>query len=240
MGFGIMKQSVDSVQWQDYRASESGMVVFYTSDPISEIPIREIPEEIDSSILPEPNYESRVFGLFGCVRPKIRQAFFKSKLRYLFFLTKYAGSKEEYKDKFMVTGYFHIHKTADVQKLHYRYIKDSACLETDACVALRADEVRFVSLQDAFFVNDEQLKAWGYNAKINRQLRIVLDEEKTSVLLEYLKSKPDQTESYIAETKRLQPHDESEEAAELSASEAGEEPETVNTSASEETKVDHD
>ena len=214
MGFGIMKQSVESIPWQDYRASNIGMVVFYTSDPVSEMPVREIPEEIDSAILPEPNYENRVFGLFGCIRPKIRQAFVKSKLRYLFFLTKYAGCKEEYKDKFIITGYFRIYKSADVQKLHLRYVKDSACIETDSCIALRADEVRFVSLQDSFLVNDEQLKAWGYNAKINRQLRIVLDAEKTSLLLEYLKSKPDQTEAYIAETKRLQPHEEAEEVEE--------------------------
>ena len=35
MGFGIMKQSVESIPWQDYRASNTGMVVFYTSDPVS-------------------------------------------------------------------------------------------------------------------------------------------------------------------------------------------------------------
>ena len=231
MGFGIMKQSIDSVQWQDYRASNTGMVVFYASDPISEIPIREIPEEIDSDILPEPNYENRAYGFFGCVRPKIRQAFIKSKLRYLFFLTKYAGAKEEYKDKFIITGYFRIFKTAEVQKLHLRYIKDSACIETDSCTAFRADDVRFVSLNDAFVVTEEQLKSWGFNAKVNRQLRIVLDAEKTSLLLDYLKSKPDQTAGYIAETKRLEPHGEAEEA---------EEPEEFveNTSDAEETKAD--
>jgi hypothetical protein len=231
MGFGIMKQSIDNVQWQDYRASNTGMVVFYTSDPISEIPIREIPEEIDSDIMPEPNYENKVYGFFGCVRPKIRQAFVKSKLRYLFFLTKYVGPKEDYKDKFIITGYFHIVKTAEVQKLHLRYIKDSACIETESCTALRADDVRFVSLTDAFVVNDEQLKSWGFNAKVNRQLRVVLDAEKTALLLDYLKSKPDQTAGYIAETKRLEPHGEAEEA---------EEPEEFveTTSDTEETKAD--
>jgi hypothetical protein len=247
MSFGIMKQPIESVQWQDYRSSGTGMVVFYASDQVSEIPIREIPEEIDSPIMPEPNYENRVFGLFGCIRPKIRQAFFKSKLRYLFFLTKYAGSKEEFKDKFIITGYFRIFKTAEVQKLHFRYIKDSACIETDSCVALRADEVRFVSLQDSFVVNDEQLKTWGYNAKVNRQLRIVLDMEKTSALLDYLKSKPDQTEGYIAETKRLQPREDSEEPEEpeeymetgTEAIESPQPPDGIEKiSESEETKVD--
>ncbi len=229
MGRGIMKKQIDSVLWQDYRASNTAMVVFYASDPISEIPIREIPEEIDSLIAPEPNYESRVFGFYGCVRPKIRSAFVKSKIRYLFFLTKYVGAKEEYKNKNIITGYYHIVKTADVQKLHLRYINDCACLDADSCVALRADDVRFVLLPDAFMVDDEKLKSWGYNAKVTKQLRIILDEEKTAEILEYLKSKPDRLAEYIKETKRLEPRDESaeqeetdegEEAAEKAAEKA--------------------
>jgi hypothetical protein len=214
MGFGIMKKSVDSVSWQDYRASNTGMVVFYGSDPVSEVPIREIPEELDSAIMPEPNYENRVYGFYGCVRPKIRIAFIKSKIRYLFFLTKYAGAKEEFKDKFMITGYFRVHKTADVQKLHLRYIQESSCMDTDSCVALRADEARFVDLHDAYLVDEEMLKSWGYHAKVNKQLRIIIDTEKTTGLLDYLKSKPDNSEAYIKETKRLEPHEEIDETDE--------------------------
>ena len=210
MGFGIKKKSVDSVLWQDYRASNTGMVVYYVSDPISEVPIREIPEESDSPVIPEPNYENSVYGFYGCIRPKIRNAFFKSKIRYIFFLTKYAGTKEEFKDKYVVTGYFRIYKTADVQKLHLRYIPESGCMDTDQCMALRADEVHFVGLSDAFLVSDEQLKSWGFNAKVNRQLRILLDAEKTTKLLDHLKSKPNNVEAYIKETKRLEPHEDEE------------------------------
>ena len=231
MSLEIMKKSVDSILWQDYRAAQTGMIVHYVSDPVSEIPIREIPEEIiflideyklkiNSPVIPEPNYENRAYGFFGCIRPKIRIAFFKSKIRYIFFLTKYAGTKDEFRDKAIITGYFRIFKTADVQKLHLRYLNDAACLDADSCIALRADEAHFVALNDAYIVDDEKLKAWGYNAKITKQLRIVLDTEKTNQLLEYLKSKPNQIDVYIAETKRLGPNVEDEEKEEPSDNDA--------------------
>jgi hypothetical protein len=220
MSLEIMKKSVDSILWQDYRAAQTGMIVHYVSDPVSEIPIREIPEEINSPVIPEPNYENRAYGFFGCIRPKIRIAFFKSKIRYIFFLTKYAGTKDEFRDKAIITGYFRIFKTADVQKLHLRYLNDAACLDADSCIALRADEAHFVALNDAYIVDDEKLKAWGYNAKITKQLRIVLDTEKTNQLLEYLKSKPNQIDIYIAETKRLGPNVEDEEKEEPSDNDA--------------------
>jgi hypothetical protein len=211
MSRGIMRKSPDGIGWQDYRASTNGMVVFYASDPVSEMAIREIPEELASPITPEPNYETGTYGFYGCDKTKIRGAFAKSKLRYLFFLTKYAGSKEEFKDKMLVTGYYRIAKTADVQKLHLRYLDDCSCIDAPSCIALRADEVRFVDIGDAFAVTEEQLKAWGYNAKVSKQLRIILTPEDTAKLLAHLKEKPDHLAAYITETKRLSPEDEEEE-----------------------------
>jgi hypothetical protein len=208
MSQGIMHKTPDSILWQDYRAANTGMVVFYASDPVSEIPVREIPDDVESPALPDPNYETGTYGFYGCSRTKIRGAFAKSKLRYLFFLTKYAGTKEGFKDKMLVTGYFRISKTTDVQKLHRRYLDEYSCMDVDTCVALRADEVHFVSLTDAFEVSPDQLKAWGFNAKVSKQLRIVLTAESTTQLLTLLKSKPNQRETYVAETKRLSPYDE--------------------------------
>lgn len=226
MSTGIMQKSPDGISWQDYRASTNGMVVFYASDPVSEMAIREIPEELTSAVTPEPNYESGTYGFFGCDKTKIRAAFAKSKVRYLFFLTKYAGSKEEFKNKMLITGYYRVAKTADVQKLHLRYLDDCSCMDVPSCMALRADEVRFVSLSDAFVVSEDKLKEWGYNAKVSRQLRIILTPENTALLLAYLKEKPDQTGAYVTETKRLSPEDEE---AEADAGEA--DPETVNQAA---------
>ena len=179
---------------------------YYSSDPVSEIPIREVPEEIPSEIIPEPHYESGTYGFYGCAKSKIRAAFVKAKLRYLFFVTKYAGTKTEYKDKNVITGFFRITKVADVKKMHIRYCSDYSCLDEDTCFALLAGEKRFVSIDDAFPMSAEVLKSWNYNARITRQTRIIIDTDRTQELIAYLQSKPDKTQEYIAETKRLEPN----------------------------------
>lgn len=203
----VMKVSVESVLWQDYRASNTGMVVFYTSDPVSELPIREIPEDLPSNILPEPNYETGTYGFYGCAKSKIRNAFAKSKIRYLLFMTKYAGTNPDFKDKILITGYFKITKVANVKRVHIRYCSDYSCLDEDVCNALRADEKRFVSVEDAFVITEDVLKSWDYKTRVTRQTRVLLDEEKTMEVVEFLKSKDDITSEYIAETERLKPHD---------------------------------
>jgi hypothetical protein len=214
MSNGLSRKSPDSILWQDYRAGNTGMIVFYASDPVSEIPIRETPEEIQTTIVPDPNYETGTYGFYGCARTKIRAAFFKSKIRYLFFLTKYAGANKGYTDKLLITGYYRINKTADVQKLHLRSLEEYSCIDAISCIALRADTVRFVGLTDAFEVTADQLKAWGYNAKVSKQLRIILSEENTGQLLSVLNGKSDQVKKFIAETKRLSPDDETQEVEE--------------------------
>jgi hypothetical protein len=220
---GTVPKQVASIDWQGYRGSETGMIVYYNTDPVSEIPIREVPEDYPTEIVAEPNYESATYGLYGCSRPKIRASFFKSKLRYLFFMTRYAGTNVEYMDQLMVTGYYHICQTANVQKLHIRYLSEYGCLNEETCYALRADEVRFAALQDAFAITNEVLQEWGVSSRITRQSRIVLNAEATAALIDYFKSKEDKTSEYIAETKRLSPdtgeEDEDEELEDASAEE---------------------
>jgi hypothetical protein len=212
-GNDLLKLSPESVTWQDYRSSNKGMVVFYTSDPIAELPIREVPEELVSDILPEPNYESGTYGLYGCGKSSIRNAFAKSKLRYLLFVTKYEGTDADCKGRCFITGYFRIAKTAEVKKLHIRYGSDYSCIDEDSCTALRADESRFVSIADAFAVTEEVLKTWNYKARLTKQTRIILDEPNTAAIIGHLKEKPDITAQYVAETRRLQPHGAEEDGA---------------------------
>ena len=203
----VTKRPVESVLWQDYRASETGMIVYYASDPVSEVPIREIPEELESPVQPEPHYESGTFGLYGCVHPKIRKAFYKEHNRHLFFVTKYVGTDEDYRDKVLLTGYYRIVKTADAKKFHLRYCPEYGCIDSEDCVALRAGEVKFLSTEDAMVITDEVLKEWNFNQKLTRQSRIILNQEQTAKLVEYFKSKDNSLEDYLYETKRLQPHD---------------------------------
>jgi hypothetical protein len=205
--YNVMKGSLESASWQDYRASNIGMVVFYASDPISEIPIREIPEELPSEIAPEPNYETGTYGYFGCSKSKMRNTYFKSKIRYLIFMTKYVGARAEFKDKYFITGYYRVTKVADVKRVHIRNLSEYSCLDEDVCYALRADRLRFVSIDDAFELTEKIMKAWDYKARITKQTRIVLNEEQTTQVIEFLESKEDSLEEYIAETQRLQPNE---------------------------------
>jgi len=202
---GIVPVSVDSIRWQDYRGAESGMIVYYTTDPVSEFPIREIPEELPSDISPEPNYETGTFGFYGCKHSKIRSAFNKKKLRYLFFMTKYAGTKVDFMEELMVTGFFRIKQTADVKRLHIRYLEEYSCIDEDNCIALRAEKVHFVAAEDGFIITDEVLKSWGVTSRVTKQTKIILDEEKTAALLTHLESKKNIVEAYSEETERLLP-----------------------------------
>jgi hypothetical protein len=205
-GDELLKVSPEVPQWQDYRSSSIAMVVFYAGDPISELPIREVPEELPSAVVQDPHYESGTYGLYACARSQIRNAFVKSKTRYLVFLTRYVGTKADFRDKYFITGYYLVAKTADVKKLHIRYGTDYSCIDEQSCPALRASERRFVAIEDAFAVTDAVMKSWNFNGRVTRQTRVVLDEQKTAEVIDYLKSKPDATALYTAETTRLQPH----------------------------------
>jgi len=214
MAADSLKIAIDSTAWQDYRASNTGMIVYYGGDPISELPIREVPERYPSDIQPEPNYETGTFGFLGCARTKIRSTFVKSKIKYLLFITKYVGTNEAFKEKYMVTGYYRINKIADVKRRHIRYCAEYSCLDEKVCYALRADEVRLVSAEDAYPVPPQLFKEWGFSGRLTRQSRILLNEEQTATLIKYLQGKPDITAKYVEETARLQPHvEKTEEAA---------------------------
>jgi len=207
----VTTKSVSSLRWQDYRGAGTGLIQYYNSDPVSELPIREIPESLDTDVSPDPNYETGTYGMYGCVRPKVRQAFVKGKSRYLFFMTKYSGTNAEYTDKVLITGYYRLAKIADAKKFHLRYCKEYACIDLNSCPALLADEVHFVSLDDAFLVDEDALDFWGYKSKITKQTRIQLDEEQAGKLVTYLGSRPNAIDDYVEETERLQPHSDDEE-----------------------------
>jgi len=209
-----LMSAVNGTAWQDYRASNTGMIVYYGGDPISELPIREVPEKFNSDIQPEPNYETGTFGFLGCARTKIRSTFVKQKIKYLLFVTKYVGKNAAFKDKYMVTGYYRVNKIADVKRRHIRYCAEYSCLEEKVCYALRAEEVRLVSAEDAYIVTPQQFKEWGFSGRLTRQSRILLDEAQTAALVQFLQKKTDITSKYIEETARLQPHIEKKEEAE--------------------------
>ena len=66
--------------------------------------------------------------------------------------------------------------------------------------------VRFVAMEDAYAVTDAVMKSWNYKARMTKQTRIMLDEQRTGEIVELPEIKARHTAEYIAETNRLQPH----------------------------------
>ncbi len=202
---GIVPTSVDSIKWQDYRGSKCGMIVYYNTDPVSELPIREIPEELPSDIICDPHYETGTYGFYGCKHTKTRNSFIKNKYSYLFFMTKYAGTNVDFLDDLMITGFYRIKHTTDSQRLHIRYLDSYSCVNEDFCISFKAKEVCFFSVEEAFKLTPEVLKDWSCTSRITRQTKIVLEDNKTTELLNYFSKKENIIGKYIEETERLIP-----------------------------------
>ena len=205
MAKGVVTADINSVHWQDFRGINCGIIVNYETDSVSELPVREIPEEYPTEVIPEPNYETASYGVYGCKNSKVRNGIAKKKFKYVLFMSKYAGVSIDHADELFVTGFYRIKQTADLQKTHMRYLADYSCLGEDRCIAFRADEVVFVKIADALKVTPALLTKWGVVSRVTRQSRIELSEEHTMEVLEFLRSKDNALAAYIEETKHLSP-----------------------------------
>ena len=202
---GVVTTSVHSIKWQGFGGGEAGAVVYYESDPNSELPLRSIPEKEGVVPVMDPNYETKTYGLYDCVNTKLRNAFVKKKRGYLFFMTRYSGTNPDFEGKVVLTGYYHIKSSADVQKLHLRQLESSSCINDRSCQALFATEATFVSLEDSYKLTTVALKSIGYEKKITRMSKILLDEEMVQKLLKKFKGKENIIDQYIEETHDLMP-----------------------------------
>ncbi len=203
---GKVTVGLNSIKWQGYRSGTDGIVVYYESDPDSELPIRMITgtRKSDHNEV-DPNYETLTYGLYDCVNSKLRNMFAKKKFGYVFFMTRYRGVSEEFEDKLLLTGYYKIDATADVQKLHLRHLEDSTCINGRTCQALRAGYAYFYSAEDAYKMSKAALKSIGYDKKVSRLTKIVLDEEMVKKLLRKFHGKKNAIDSYLREHNELCP-----------------------------------
>lgn len=202
---GAVSVNVNSLKWQGYRGNEMGLAVYYDSDPVSELPIREIPEEYPTKVIADPNYETSTYGLYGCKFGKNRNTIIKKKYKYIFFMTKYAGTNMDLRDELLCTGFYRIKYTFDAKKFHSRSLDSVSCMTENSCQAVRADEMVFVAAEDAFHINEERLKEWGGISRVTRQTKILLTEEQTEMMLSHLRGQENIVEQYIDETNRLLP-----------------------------------
>lgn len=61
-------------------------LVFYYSDPYSEVPMRRISRETDSKS--DPNLETGTFGLFSTCEVVMRSSILSYKMKYIFFVPR--------------------------------------------------------------------------------------------------------------------------------------------------------
>jgi hypothetical protein len=208
MGQESVTTNVNSLKWQGYRGGDKSIVVYYESDSNSELPLRKIPEEgAKKHISADPNYETLTYGLYDCGKSKMRNTFVKRKYGYVFFMTRYEGTDEKLEGKVMITGYYKVDRTADVQKLHLRQLESSSCMSDRICQALRAVEAVFVSTEDAYILTAASLKSLGYEKKVTRMTKIDLDEEQTKKVIKKFAGKENIISKYVEETLDLLPEE---------------------------------
>lgn len=204
MGYAeMMKNTLRFVKWNDYRGSKNAVVIHFESSPSLELPVRDILGENGKGLQAEPNIETGTYGYGRCLDGKTRNSFVKNRKGYLLFLTRYVGTRTEYIGRDFIVGYYKITQIADARDPHIRNLENEACPEIEHCYALRSQDMKFVSVSDAFELSSEKLKEWGYKGKISRQLRLALDESKLGEILAYFADKTDASPLYIAEIEKL-------------------------------------
>lgn len=200
---GDIPGTVNSVKWQGYRGGDAGVIVYYESDPNSELPIRKVPVKESQSAFFDPNYETKTFGLYGCGATNLRNKFVKKKWGYVFFITKYKGTIEEFEDKLIMTGYYRIDRTADVQKLHLRHLDEYSCFDARNCHALRADEAVFLKTEDSYNLTTTSLKSFGHDKKVTKMTKIEITDEMVKKILKKFTGKENAIEEYCDLTQEL-------------------------------------
>ncbi|MDR0303590.1 MAG: hypothetical protein LBH98_02310 [Chitinispirillales bacterium] len=197
---------ISNISWQGYRHKEIGVIVYYDSNETALLPIR---TTTSKNVDDDPNYESATYGLYSCSSSRHRANFVKNKYGYVFFMTKYQGRNEKFKDKIMVTGFYKIGSIADVQKLHLRYLQKNSCFSEKLCYALKSsvnekgeNDAVFLSEEDAYILNPSALKSLGIDKKITKATKIELDEEHTKKLLKKFEGKDNKISDYIKQTQQ--------------------------------------
>ncbi|MCL2260307.1 MAG: hypothetical protein FWC15_03015 [Fibromonadales bacterium] len=185
--------------WQDYRGKLGGAIIYTETSHNCIVPVRDQLNENGNGEFLDPNYETGTVGLFAYTNTKDINKAIKSKVRYLFFGTRYEGSNSDYKNRYLIIGYMRMDKIKDVRGLFLqRYLNDynPTFLNLDVCMAAWG-LMRFVSFEDAYVLTDEILHDWGYAGRAARPLRTIFKEEHAKILIEYFDSKADQTDEYI-------------------------------------------
>ncbi|NLB64012.1 MAG: hypothetical protein GX801_07900 [Fibrobacter sp.] len=190
--------------WQDYIGKESGILLYVETSMQSVLPVRDQLNDNEKGAFWEPNYETSTWGLESCLYAKRVNAIVKAKHKYVFFGTRYAGFDADYTDKYLIMGFMEVSKTRDMRERHIRQYMLNAeegtpepeCMMLNESLALYGD-MHFVGLEDSFEVTHDWLKGHELRGRPTRQLRLVMEDEPLTEVMEHLKSKPNIIGEYV-------------------------------------------
>jgi hypothetical protein len=197
--------------WQDYRGKGEGVLIHLDSAKQHELAVREPVDEHGNPVL-EPSLETGTYGFLQCANAKTRLATMKNRRRYFLFGTRYQGTAEAFKGKFLIVGYMRLDKVLEVRKRHvHKWMELKAtgapapeCMDMDECTAFQSEEMNFYTPADSFELSEELMKKWGYKGKVTKQMKLTFTEDKLAIILEHFKDKTPKNQEYIAAAKELE------------------------------------
>lgn len=197
--------------WQDYRGKGEGVLIHLDSATQHALPVRDPLDENGLPIL-DPSYETGTYGFLQCANAKTRLATMKNRRRYFLFGTRYHGTAEAYKGKFLIVGYMRLDKILEVRKRHaHKWMEQKAagapspeCMDMDACYAFQSEDMNFYAPEDCFELSEDLMQKWGYKGKVTKQMKLTFTEEKLQVILEHFKAKTPKNADYIAAVKEVE------------------------------------
>ncbi len=197
--------------WQDYRGKGEGVLIHLDTTRQHALAVREPVDEHGLQVL-EPNYETGTYGFLQCANAKTRLATMKNRRRYFLFGTRYNGTVEAMKGRFLIVGYMRLDKILEVRKRHvhkWMELQQSGapapeCMDMDLCYAFSSEEMNFYAPEDCFELSEELMKKWGYKGKVTKQMKLTFTEDKLHVILDHFKTKTARNAEYIAAAKELE------------------------------------
>jgi len=168
--------------WIDQETGDGSKAAlsFYYSDPLSDVPVREVSHKNDPKS--DPNVETQTFGLFSTCDKRMRATIVRDGIELHFFCTNRGGVR-------VLTGYY-----------RYGYYYKVPATEDDYMMA--AEEARFVAPGFPLL----ELTPYLRGVRLDKRFRTFryIDGKTAHRLLLLLEDSPNSISQYISEIQRLE------------------------------------